>query len=258
MNYYLFKTLTPDLAEEELVAHGLQDIYQIEDSETGQTFIGGRSKRPFSQLQHSILVEKSGENVDWEEQWSLFAENFSEGKAHIDLNRFGKNKMLLLAAGPGFGDLSHPTTALMLEMMQGRIENESILDIGTGSGILALAALLLGASSAIGIDIAPEALKHARLNAKANHLKARFTKTLPQNAPPSNICLLNMIFPEQQTVLRHPDRYNSLAKLWITSGILEEQKKEYLHWTQSCSWQLLEERQKEQWLGFIFKIKNHR
>ncbi|HAB99915.1 MAG TPA: hypothetical protein DCE71_08850, partial [Parachlamydiales bacterium] len=204
---------------------------------------------------HSQLVEKSGENVDCEEQWALFAENFSEGKAHINLSRFGKEKTLLLTAGPGFGDLSHPTTALMLEMMQGRVENESILDIGTGSGILSLAALLLGASSAIGIDIASDALNHARLNAKANQLKARFVKTLPKDAPPSNICLLNMIFPEQKTALRSIDKYNQLAKLWITSGILQEQKNTYLEWTNSCGWHLEEEHQKEQWLGFIFTIK---
>ena len=255
MSYYLFKTLTPEEAEEELIKHGLKDIYQMEDSETGEIFIGGRSAHGFPRLNHSQLVEKSGENVDWEEQWALFAENFSEGKAHINLSRFGKEKTLLLTAGPGFGDLSHPTTALMLEMMQGRVENESILDIGTGSGILSLAALLLGASSAIGIDIASDALNHARLNAKANQLKARFVKTLPKDAPPSNICLLNMIFPEQKTALRSIDKYNQLAKLWITSGILQEQKNTYLEWTNSCGWHLEEEHQKEQWLGFIFTIK---
>ena len=191
--------------------------------------------------------------VDWEQQWALFAENFFEGKAHIDLTRFGKKKTLLLGPGPGFGDLSHPTTALMLKMMKGRVEKEAILDIGTGSGILALAALLLGAKSACGLDIDPEALKHARENAELNHLTVRFAKTLPKNLALSNICLLNMISSEQKVALRRIDRYNPLAKLWITSGILSAEKKKYLEWTQSLGWQLKKIHRKGEWLGFIFK-----
>jgi ribosomal protein L11 methyltransferase len=255
MNYYLFTTKTPEEAEKELIKQGLQDVYQMEDSETGEFFIGGRSPKPFSKLKYSKLVEKTGATVDWEEQWALFAENFFEGNAHIDLSRFGKEKTLLLSAGPGFGDLSHPTTALMLEMMRGKVKGESILDIGTGSGILTLAALLLEASSAIGLDIDPAALKHARLNAKTNHLQARFVKKLPKKLPPSNICLLNMIFPEQKIALRPIKRYNQLAKIWITSGILLKQKEEYLTWTKSHNWQLEEFLQKDEWLGFIFSVK---
>ena len=82
--------------------------------------------------------------VNWEEQWALFAESSFDGKAHIDLSQFGGASTLLLLPGPGFGDLSHPTTYLMLKMMQNRVQNLPVLDIGTGSGILALAALSLG------------------------------------------------------------------------------------------------------------------
>lgn len=253
MNYYLFATKTPEEAEKELAGFGLKDIYQIEDAETGEILIGGRMSKPPKLLRFAKLIEKSGPDVDWEEQWSLFAANFFEGKAHIDLKAFGKNKTLLLAPGPGFGDLSHPTTALMLEMMKGRVKRESILDIGSGSGILTLAALLLGAASAAGLDIDPKALKHAKLNAKLNHLNARFTKALPKNLPSSNICLINMIFPEQKIALRRVKRYNRLAKLWIVSGILAEQKQEYLDWAKSHGWKLERMQKKNGWLGFIFK-----
>lgn len=248
MKYYLFQALD-DQAEEELIRHGLQDLYRIEEGET--IFIGGRCKKKPSSLKHSELIEEKESTIDWEEQWSLFAEGFAEGKAHIDLAKFGGTSTLLLLPGPGFGDLSHPTTYLMLEMMQSHIRGQAVLDIGTGSGILALAALLLGASSAIGIDIDDQALLHARTNAEANHLKARFQKTLPRHTPPS-IVLINMIFPEQKQALRRIERYNKLAKLWIVSGILAEQKEEYLEQTRTWGWKIQEEHQKGEWLGWVF------
>lgn len=252
MSYYLFKVLDRSAAKEELISKGLKNIYEMEDAESGFLFIGGRSTHPITDLKASELAEEKPEEVDWEEQWSLFAENFIQGKAEIDLSRFGKKKTLSLLPGPGFGDLSHPTTQLMLEMMKGRVQRKAILDIGTGSGILALSALLLGASSAIGLDIDAAALKHARQNAKLNHLKARFVKKLPRDLSGPHICLLNMILPEQLLALKPIQKYKPLAKLWITSGILRTQKTAYLKQAKKWGWKLEEEHQKDQWLGFIF------
>lgn len=250
MNYYLFRLIDGESLEEtqlELEKKGLKDTFLIEDDSIGEILIGGHSKKQIETTK-AILVEQKKAQVDWEEQWSLFAENFNEGKAHIQLN----DKTLLLTPGAGFGDLSHPTTYLMLEMMKGKVQGESIIDIGTGSGILALAALLLGAKSALGIDIDPAALKHARENAKLNHLKAQFSKTLPKNLPNGNILLMNMIFPEQQEF--QPHRLNPKAKLWIVSGILESQKSDYLLRVAKWGWLLLSEHQQAEWLGFIFEI----
>lgn len=186
--------------------------------------------------------------VNWEEQWALFAENFYDGKAHIELGQ----KTLLLLPGPGFGDLSHPTTGLMLEMMRTYVPESPVLDIGTGSGILALAALLLGASSAHGIDIDKEALFHAKKNNDLNGLKARFSKNLPKSLPPS-IALMNMILSEQRTAFSF--QANRAAKLWITSGILETQETEYLAQTADWGWNLISRHLRAEWLGFVFAKK---
>lgn len=190
-------------------------------------------------------------NVNWFEQWALFAEGFRDGMAHIDLSRYGAPRTLRLYPGPGFGDLSHPTTRLMLGMMHSQISGERVLDIGSGSGILSLAALLLGAQSAVGIDIDEGALSHARENGRLNGLKARFFKGPPSSLQTENIVLMNMIFSEQKTV--KPPQYNRLAKLWITSGILEEQRDRYLAQTEEWGWKLLSEHHCLGWLGFLFK-----
>lgn len=189
--------------------------------------------------------------VDWEEQWALFAENFFQGKARIDLSRYGKALQLRLLPGPGFGDLSHETTRLMLNLMQGRMTHQKILDIGCGSGILSLAALLLGAESATGIDIDEEALLHSQQNARENNLshRAQFTKSLPQTSS-NQVLLINMILPEQKQALQ--PIHTRLSKLRIASGILESQKNEYLALTHSWGWNPIEEQKLGEWMGWVF------
>ncbi len=250
MDYYLFRVLDETQLSKiqlELEKKGLKHSFIIEDDAIGEIFIGGHSTKSI-ESKNAILIEKKKADVDWNEQWSLFAENFTEGKAHISLG----DKTLLLTPGPGFGDLSHPTTYLMLEIMKHHVVHESIIDIGTGSGILALGALLLGATSAVGIDIDSAAIKHAKENAKLNHLKATFSKILPSKLPEKNILLMNMIFPEQKQF--KPKRLNSLAKLWIVSGILAEQKEAYLVQAKKWGWKILSEYKKGEWLGWSFTV----
>jgi len=190
--------------------------------------------------------------VDWVAQWELFAENFYDGKAHIDLSQFGGTSELLLLPGPGFGDLSHPTTYLMLELMQGNVKGQRILDIGCGSGILSLAALQLGAVSAMGIDIDPEAIQHAQRNADLNQLEAVFGVDLLVEATGNQALLMNMILPEQKIVMEQKDLLNSAAKTWITSGILASQCEEYYAWATRWGWTLKKELQRGEWLGMVF------
>jgi ribosomal protein L11 methyltransferase len=84
---------------------------------------------------------------------------------------------LILEDGPAFGTGLHPTTALCLEAIDGVLADLRIarmLDVGTGSGILALAALRRGVETAIGLDVDPVALRVAAGNARANQLASRF------------------------------------------------------------------------------------
>jgi ribosomal protein L11 methyltransferase len=194
----------------------------------------------------------SSDQVNWEEQWALFAENFHDGMAHIDLKKFGGKKTLLLKPGPGFGDLSHPTTYLMLQLLQKYVQEHSVIDIGCGSGILSLAALLLGAHSALGIDIDKEAVSHAKKNQALNDLSARFATRLPRKLKKGNLGLMNMILSEQEIVMQDHLRLNGLMRLWITSGILVKQRKKYLEKTKEWGWKLVEEATRGEWLGMVF------
>ena len=83
---------------------------------------------------------------------------------------------LRLIDGAAFGTGLHPTTALCLEAIEEAVQTtppEAVLDVGTGSGVLALAALMMGVPRALGIDIDGEALRVAAENARINHLEER-------------------------------------------------------------------------------------
>ena len=104
---------------------------------------------------------------------------------------------LLLDPGLAFGTGTHPTTALCLEWLDGQnLDNCSVLDFGCGSGILAIAALLLGAPQAAGTDIDPQALEASRDNASRNSIDpARFPVYLPADLPqqPADVVVANIL-----------------------------------------------------------------
>lgn len=92
---------------------------------------------------------------------------------------------LRLDPGVAFGTGSHPTTHLCLEWLDAHVRpGDAVLDYGCGTGILAIAAKLLGAGEAFGTDIDPQAVEAARFNAKENGVEARFE--LPKDLEPES------------------------------------------------------------------------
>ncbi|MDP9938322.1 50S ribosomal protein L11 methyltransferase [Ectopseudomonas alcaliphila] len=137
---------------------------------------------------------------------------------------------LLLDPGLAFGTGTHPTTALCLEWLDGQnLDNCSVLDFGCGSGILAIAALLLGAPQAAGTDIDPQALEASRDNASRNGIDpARFPVYLPADLPqhPADVVVANILAgplvslaPQITTLVKGGGRL-------ALSGILAEQAEE--------------------------------
>jgi len=134
---------------------------------------------------------------------------------------------LLLDPGLAFGTGSHPTTALCLQWLENQaLTGRRVLDFGCGSGILALAALLLGASEVIGTDIDPQALEATTDNAERNGLNdARLKLYLPEQLPAETVDVLiaNILAaPLQQLAAKFAQLLPSNGKVAL-SGILAEQ-----------------------------------
>jgi ribosomal protein L11 methyltransferase len=103
-----------------------------------------------------------------------FGDRLTVCLAWSEHNRWNHSDPVELDPGGGFGSGGHPSTALLLDELAARVSGgERVLDVGCGSGVLGLCALRLGASSAVGIDIEPQAIEATRRNAAANGLEER-------------------------------------------------------------------------------------
>lgn len=104
---------------------------------------------------------------------------------------------LMLDPGLAFGTGTHPTTFLCLQWLAKQaFEQKRVIDYGCGSGILGIAALLLGAPIVIGTDIDPQALLATQENVKRNNLASdRFPVFFPNRCPqePADIVLANIL-----------------------------------------------------------------
>ncbi|MEO6975402.1 MAG: 50S ribosomal protein L11 methyltransferase [Gallionella sp.] len=137
---------------------------------------------------------------------------------------------IVLDPGLAFGTGSHPTTRLCLRWLDSNLQgDESVLDYGCGSGILAIAALKLGAAHAVGVDVDSQAVSASRDNAIANRVE-NVQFYLPDDAPQSSYDLVIA------NILTNPLRLLAplLAKATrpggqiVLSGILEEQAQEVM------------------------------
>lgn len=130
------------------------------------------------------------EDEDWERNWMARFEPMLFGDRLWIVPSWHKPPVadavnISLDPGMAFGSGTHETTSLCLEFLSGEDLNEQqVLDFGCGSGILAVAALKLGAAHADGVDIDPQALIASRNNAEKNGIDAaRFPLFLPEDAP---------------------------------------------------------------------------
>ena len=136
---------------------------------------------------------------------------------------------LVLDPGLAFGTGSHPTTRLCLQWLERTIRGgERVLDYGCGSGILAIAALRLGAREALGVDVDPLALVAARANAVRNGVDARFVNTETAPAFQADLVAANIL--ANPLILLAPllAGYLSNGGRIALSGILKAQAEEVM------------------------------
>jgi ribosomal protein L11 methyltransferase len=113
---------------------------------------------------------------DAESVWVLGPRPIRIGRIHIIPAGIPAPQALQLIDAPAFGTGLHPTTALCLEALDEAVTiacRDAVLDVGTGSGVLALAALMLGVPRALAIDIDADALGVAAENARINGMEGR-------------------------------------------------------------------------------------
>ena len=169
-----------DLIEQELLerdrTHSLIHVYIKQEKAAMECveFIKGRLDA--EGIEHEISVVGVNEE-DWANNWKQYYHTQRIGKRIVvtpsweEYETTGNEVQMHLDPGMAFGTGTHDTTRLCLELLEECVnENTRILDVGTGSGILSVGGVLLGAPSALGVDIDPVAVKVANENAEINHV----------------------------------------------------------------------------------------
>lgn len=247
---------TAQEAENEAERLGLCDIYKLEDFSLGQTIIGGLAEHLQTELFSHMTLLDIQDSIDWQEQSELFSPYYKDGKIEIPLKDFSStDAKLTLTTGGGFGDMSHPTTRLVMSLLESHVKGKTVLDIGCGNGILSFAARLLGASFVSGIDINPDALAHAEINRSLCCIdEIVISATPPEKITRAKelVCLMNMTFAEQICAFTSVKDIAIKTTALITSGILIEQRDRYLEWVKELGFSLKEEKEQDGWMAFAF------
>ena len=214
---------------------GDTDVLALYDAEADTSWV-------LSQIRASNLLAddfaykvEQIEDKDWEREWM---DNFHPMK-------FGQRLWIcpswrdvpdpdavnvMLDPGLAFGTGTHPTTALCLEWLDSLdLSGKTVIDFGCGSGILAIAAIKLGAAKVIGIDIDPQALLASKDNAARNGVEDQIEVYLPQNQPEglvADVVVANILagpLRELSPVIKSLMKPNGLLAM---SGVLNTQAEE--------------------------------
>lgn len=167
-----------DLIDDELVnkdrTHSIIHMYIAESDNAIEAVSYLRERFTACGIDNEIKCELV-DDANWNENWKKYFKAFEIGErlavcpSWESYDNKDNRTVISLDPGAAFGTGSHATTSLCLEILEKRVTNDTtVLDIGTGSGILAIAADLLGAKSAIGVDIDAQSVKTAIANAEIN------------------------------------------------------------------------------------------
>lgn len=233
------------------------------DAETDMQQIVDLLKEAQYLVENSVYKIEQIEDKDWEREWM---DNFHP-------MRFGQRLWIcpswrevpdenainvMLDPGLAFGTGTHPTTALCLEWLDSLdLQDKTVIDFGCGSGILAIAALKLGAKSAVGIDIDPQAILASRNNAEQNGVADRLQLFLSEDKPAdlkADVVVANILagpLKELYPVIRQLVKPNGVLGL---SGILATQAESVCDtYVQSFVLEPVEER--EEWCRITGKLQ---
>ncbi len=159
--------------------------------------------------------------------------------------------------GAAFGTGKHPTTTMCIKALEKYIDEDksSVLDVGCGSGILSIAAALLGAKDVLGIDIDPIAVTVSGENVEMNGLSDRIkvtagdlTKGIDYKA---DIVVANLMADLVKMLSKDVKRHLKPGGYYISSGILEEKKDSVIEAVKECGFEIVEVMLENEWCALV-------
>lgn len=202
---------------------------------------------------------------EWATAWKKYyhpvkiSEKFTIVPTWEDYTPVHSDELIIeLDPGMAFGTGTHPTTVMSIQALERTIEEGSkVIDVGTGSGVLSIAAALLGASHIEALDLDEVAVKSARLNIELNKVDDRVT--IRQNhlldgiEEEVDVVVANIL---AEIILRFTNDAARVVKkggYFITAGIILQKKEEVKAAIMEAGFQILETIVMEDWVAFIAK-----
>lgn len=259
-----------DLIDEDLLAKdrskGIVHIY-ISPEENPAEAVSFLSERLAAEKIEYSIDENECKNADWENNWKKYFKPMPVGERLLihpiweQEYEAGDRAVIHLEPGLAFGSGTHDTTRLCLESIEKYARSgKTMLDVGCGSGILSVAGLLLGADSAVGVDIDALAVKTAIENGKTNGftepqytvLKGSLTDKVSGKF---DIIAANIVADIIVILCKNVKDYLNPGAVFITSGIIVPREDDVLAAFEENGLEVIARHESGGWLCFETKVK---
>ena len=210
------------------------------------------------------LTTAGVEQEDWQNAWKKYYHAMDIGNRlaivpgweSYDTDRI----RITMDPGLAFGTGTHETTALCLELLDSLVQGgERVLDVGTGSGILAIAALKLGAREADGVDIDPMCVRTAGENAERNGVDGRFRVLVGDLSDKAegvyDIITANIVAAAILSLAPAVPALMAPGAKFMASGIIDTRKEEVLAGLRGAGLDPFEVREKRGWVCIVCRKK---
>jgi len=220
------------------------------------------------------ITMKNVEEEDWANNWKKYFKPFPVGKKIIIRPSWealdAPSDKIVLQIDPGhvFGTGSHETTQLCLELIEEFVKTDDlVLDIGCGSGILSVGALLLGAKEADAVDIDPNATDIAYENSDRNHISRDTYHVCAGNILEDrvlhekysgnryDVVVANIIADVVIALTNQVDNYLRERGIFICSGIISERKEDVLSALKDRRFTVLDIKEKKGWVAIASRYE---